>query len=189
MNTLGYLGIALVIAVVGGLIVVIALREPQSKRGDGVDAFKRRMDALAPGNDVVPPPTPVIDRPARPSAANTQPAAGSGDGDATAPQSGQGPAPAPAASSPDAAPLSIVDESLIGAPDELEAAGPTGPPDDAPAAPVVDDSLPGAPVVSESSDPSSVDTAGADTVPPVEGDTTPSPNEPSAADDGERESE
>ena len=56
MNALGYLGIALVIAVVGGIIVAVALREPSTKRGDGVDQFRRRMSALAPedGSVIVP---------------------------------------------------------------------------------------------------------------------------------------
>lgn len=53
MTALGYLGIALVIAVVGGVIVAVALREPSSKRGDGVDQFRRRMNALAPDDDSV----------------------------------------------------------------------------------------------------------------------------------------
>ncbi len=51
MSPVSYLGIALVIAVVGGMIVALALREPRTRRGDGVDAFRRSMDALAPGND------------------------------------------------------------------------------------------------------------------------------------------
>lgn len=47
-NALTFLGIAGVIAVVGGLIVAIVHRGSESAATDGVDQFQRVMEALAP---------------------------------------------------------------------------------------------------------------------------------------------
>lgn len=54
-NALTFLGIAGVIAVVGGLIVAIVHRGSESTSTDGVDQFQRVMDALAPEDPAVRP--------------------------------------------------------------------------------------------------------------------------------------
>lgn len=54
-NALTFLGIAVAIAVVGGLVVALMHRQPPSSSSDGVDQFQRIMDALAPEDDSRPP--------------------------------------------------------------------------------------------------------------------------------------
>lgn len=51
-SALFFLGIALVIAVVGGAIVMIMHRPSSTQSGDGVDQFREFMDALAPDDSV-----------------------------------------------------------------------------------------------------------------------------------------
>lgn len=50
-NALTFLGIALAIALVGGLVVALVHRKPASASDDGVDQFQRIMSALAPESD------------------------------------------------------------------------------------------------------------------------------------------
>lgn len=50
-NALTFLGIAVAIAVIGGLAVALLHRSPESGSSDGVDQFQRIMDALAPDDD------------------------------------------------------------------------------------------------------------------------------------------
>lgn len=50
-SALFFLGIALAIAVIGGAVVMVMHRTPASESGDGVDQFRRFMDALAPEDD------------------------------------------------------------------------------------------------------------------------------------------
>ncbi|MFN8050465.1 MAG: hypothetical protein U0Q22_03425 [Acidimicrobiales bacterium] len=47
-NALVFLGIALAIAIVGGVVVMLLHRNPEAASTDGVDQFQRIMDALAP---------------------------------------------------------------------------------------------------------------------------------------------
>jgi hypothetical protein len=53
-NALTFLGIAVAIAVIGGLAVAILHRNPESASADGVDQFQRIMNALAPDDDPAP---------------------------------------------------------------------------------------------------------------------------------------
>jgi len=55
-NALTFLGIAVAIAVVGGLVVALLHRNPESAGSDGVDQFQRIMDALAPDDEDHPTP-------------------------------------------------------------------------------------------------------------------------------------
>jgi len=57
-NALTFLGIALAIAVVGGLVVALLHRNPTAASSDGVDEFQRIMDALAPDDEQRPPSPP-----------------------------------------------------------------------------------------------------------------------------------
>lgn len=47
-SALFFLGIAFVIAVIGGAIVMVMHRPSSPQSGDGVDQFREFMDALAP---------------------------------------------------------------------------------------------------------------------------------------------
>lgn len=50
-SALMFLGIAVAIAVVGGLLVAVLHRKPEAASADGVDEFQRIMNALAPSDD------------------------------------------------------------------------------------------------------------------------------------------
>jgi hypothetical protein len=63
-NALTFLGIALGIAVVGGLVVLLMHRDPEASSRDGVDEFQRIMGALAPDDADSPAEPPVAGDPA-----------------------------------------------------------------------------------------------------------------------------
>jgi hypothetical protein len=69
VNALGFLGVVLVVCALGGLVLWIQHRQPNTLES-GMDEFRREMDALAPPRDDPEPKIRRAKRPARPAPAD-----------------------------------------------------------------------------------------------------------------------
>ncbi len=65
MNAIGFLLIVVVVSGIGGLVLWLQHREPNTLES-GLEAFKREMDALAPPADRPDPQLRRVKRPTRP---------------------------------------------------------------------------------------------------------------------------
>jgi hypothetical protein len=66
VNALGFLGVVLVVCAIGGLVLWIQHRQPNTVES-GMDEFRREMDALAPPRDDPEPKVRRAKRPIRPT--------------------------------------------------------------------------------------------------------------------------
>jgi len=62
MQAVGFLAIILVVCVIGGAVLYVRHRQPNTLES-GLDAFKREMDALAPPPEEAPPKVRTAKRP------------------------------------------------------------------------------------------------------------------------------